>query len=47
MERLLIKILQNSKLGVKHKIFAAFSFSRNYVFWATNEKELRETLSLL
>ena len=35
-----MKILQNSEVGVKHKIAAAFPFSRNCVLeWKIHEKE--------
>ena len=50
MERILMKILQNSKVGVKHKIAAAFPFSQNYVFWngkLMRKNSVNETGSLL
>ena len=33
MEIILMKISQNNKGGVKHKISAAFLLTQKYVFW--------------
>ena len=36
-----LKILLNSEVGAKHQIAAVFSFSENYVFYATHDKSVK------
>ena len=35
------QILLNSEVGAKHQIAAVFSFSENYVFYATHDKSVK------